>query len=319
MMSEKITACISTFNEESNIAACIASVAGVDDIVVGDDGSTDRTVEIAKSCGARVFRRRDWAAKTTQEDVDKFTARFGWAPEFVAGSRIRNGHLEARETIGAASSDWVVVPDADERVTWDLPVIRALLPVADQITCDFVHSHDADGRPVKVSYITKMFRRSVSRIDARTHTCLIPYGRILRTSAMRIDHWQRPGHTQGYVLPILEYSVLVDDDQRSRFYLGREYYYRRQYDRALALFDLYLKAATGHIPEIAQARLYAARCYWEDGSGRGDQARESCMQALVLNPEHKDALYLMAEMYHEPWKHKWRHHADVATDEDILF
>ena len=124
-MSEKITACISTYNEEDNIAACIASVAGVDDVVVGDDGSTDRTVEIAKSCGARVFRRHDWAAKTTQEDVDKFTARFGWAPEFVAGRRIRNGLLEARETLGAASSDGVVVPDAAERVTWDLPATNS--------------------------------------------------------------------------------------------------------------------------------------------------------------------------------------------------
>lgn len=320
-MAEKISAVICTYNEAENIAACIASVAGVDEVVVGDDGSTDRTVEIAKACGARVFRRRDWSIRTTQEDVDKFTARFGWAPEFVAGSRIRNGHLEARETIDAASNDWVVVPDADERVSWNLPVLRELLPVADQITGEFVHAHDEHGRPLKMSHITKMFRKSLAVIDARTHTCLIPAGRILQTNAIRIDHWQKPGHTQGYVLPILEYSVLVDDDQRSRFYLGREYYFYHHYDRALTLFDLYLKNATGHIPEIAQARLYAARCYWEDGSGRGDLARKSALEAVVLNPMHREALEFLASpgVYYEPWTHKWARLAEAANNEDILF
>jgi glycosyltransferase involved in cell wall biosynthesis len=315
--TERISLVVCTLNEESNIADCISSASGVDEIVVADDGSTDATVQIAKSIGARIFRRRDWSIKTTQEDVKKFVARFGWEPAFTDGYRIRNGHLEAREGIGAASNDWVLSLDADERVTWDLPRLKTqVLPNADQVSSQFVHSHNADGTPTRVSTINKLFRKSLALIDARVHTCLIPTGRIVETDLMRIDHYQKPGHTQPYVLAILEYSVLADDDQRSRFYLGREYYYQHQYDRALTLLNLYLTHATWQ-KEIAQARLYAARCYWE--SGRGDQARESCLQAVLLNPEHKEALQLMSELYFEPWSHKWRHHAEVATDEDILF
>jgi GT2 family glycosyltransferase len=43
-------------DEEANIPACLTSAAGLfDEIIVVDTGSTDRTVEIAKSFGARVF------------------------------------------------------------------------------------------------------------------------------------------------------------------------------------------------------------------------------------------------------------------------
>ena len=43
-------------NEESNISNCLSSVAGLfDEIVVVDTGSKDRTREIAREFGARVF------------------------------------------------------------------------------------------------------------------------------------------------------------------------------------------------------------------------------------------------------------------------
>ena len=325
---ERISAVICTYNEEENIAACIKSVAGVDEIVVSDDYSTDSTRKIAESLGAKVFLRnkegggsRFGGTLITEMNVNDFRKRFGWDPTFHIGDRIGNGADKAREAVGFAQGDWIIGPDADERVTWNLPLLRKLLPVYDQIIHEFVHSHDADGKPHRVSTISKLFRKSMTGFGGRTHTCLLPAGRILKTTnVLRVDHYQKP-HAQSHVLPTMEYSVLTDDDQRSRFYLGREYYFYHHYDRALALFDLYLQNATGHIPEIAQARLYAARCYWEDGSGRGNEARKSALEALVLNPMHKETLEFLASpgVYHEPWSHKWAILAKAANDEDILF
>ena len=319
---EEISAVICTYNEEGNIADCIKSVAGVDEVVVSDDWSEDSTRKIARSLGARVFLRskegggsRFGGDLVTRRHVRDFRERFGWDPAFHAGDRVGNGADKAREAVGHARYDWVISPDADERVTWDLPELRKLLPACDWVEHEFVHSHDADGRPHRVSTIAKLYRRSKTGFGGRTHTCMLPTGTLLKTRLLRIDHYQKP-HGQPHVLPTMEYSVLTDDDQRSRFYLGREYYYYRQYDRSLTLLDLYLQHATWQ-KEIAQARLYAARCYWE--SGRGDQARESCLQAVLLNPEHREALALMSEMYYEPWKHKWLRHAELANDEDILF
>jgi len=49
---------ILTLNEERNLPRTLASAAGCDDLVVLDSGSTDRTAEIARAAGARVFTRR---------------------------------------------------------------------------------------------------------------------------------------------------------------------------------------------------------------------------------------------------------------------
>lgn len=58
-MKHKLSLVIITLNEEKNIERCIRSVPFADDIVVVDSGSRDRTLEIAKSLGARTFHE-DW-------------------------------------------------------------------------------------------------------------------------------------------------------------------------------------------------------------------------------------------------------------------
>src|ERR1700759_4675432 len=54
-MPPTLSVAIITLNEEDNLARTLASVQFADEIVVVDSGSTDRTVEIAKSFGAKVF------------------------------------------------------------------------------------------------------------------------------------------------------------------------------------------------------------------------------------------------------------------------
>lgn len=51
----KISVVINTWNEEENIKRCLESVKWVDEIVVVDMESTDKTVEVAKKYGAKVF------------------------------------------------------------------------------------------------------------------------------------------------------------------------------------------------------------------------------------------------------------------------
>lgn len=58
-MAEKLplSILILTLNEERDLPGCLASVSGCADLVVLDSGSTDRTAEIARAAGARVFTR----------------------------------------------------------------------------------------------------------------------------------------------------------------------------------------------------------------------------------------------------------------------
>jgi glycosyltransferase involved in cell wall biosynthesis len=61
-----ISVLILTKNEEVNLPRCLESVRSwSDDILILDSGSTDRTVEIAKEAGCRVFQR-DWDGESGQ-------------------------------------------------------------------------------------------------------------------------------------------------------------------------------------------------------------------------------------------------------------
>src|SRR5579871_6532068 len=73
---------IITFNEEANIGRTLASVQplvadGNGEIIVVDSGSTDRTVEIAKSYSAKVFVE-EWKGFAAQKDsaIDKATGEW---------------------------------------------------------------------------------------------------------------------------------------------------------------------------------------------------------------------------------------------------
>ena len=58
MARVKLSCCIIAFNEADRVARCIEAVRAIaDEIVVVDSGSTDQTVEIARSLGARVWFR----------------------------------------------------------------------------------------------------------------------------------------------------------------------------------------------------------------------------------------------------------------------
>jgi glycosyltransferase involved in cell wall biosynthesis len=81
-----------TNTEAANILDCLASVSFADQIVVVDSGSTDNTVELARSVGAQVLQTADW-------------------PGFGA---------QKNRALDLATGDWVFSIDADERVTPEL-------------------------------------------------------------------------------------------------------------------------------------------------------------------------------------------------------
>jgi len=88
---EKLSVIITTYNEAHNIREVIASVAWADEVLVVDSYSTDGTPEAAKATGAKVL----------QHPYENPAAQKNWA-------------------IPQASYEWVLILDADERVTQKL-------------------------------------------------------------------------------------------------------------------------------------------------------------------------------------------------------
>ncbi|MBY0516454.1 MAG: glycosyltransferase family 2 protein [Bacteriovoracaceae bacterium] len=73
----KISLVVITKNEEANIASCIQSCPFVDEVIVVDSGSSDRTEEICKSLGAK-FIFNAWPGYGKQKQFAIEQARNNW-------------------------------------------------------------------------------------------------------------------------------------------------------------------------------------------------------------------------------------------------
>lgn len=89
----KVSIALATFNEESNIVNCLESVKDLaSEIVIVDGGSSDKTVELAK-------QYTDKIVVTTNPPIF---------------------HINKQKAIDGCSGKWILLLDADERVTYHL-------------------------------------------------------------------------------------------------------------------------------------------------------------------------------------------------------
>jgi glycosyltransferase involved in cell wall biosynthesis len=90
-----------TKNEERNIAACLDSLKWVDELIVVDAESADRTVELAKARTSRVHVR-PWPGYGPQKNFAMEQATTGWILIVDADERVTD---ELREEIGAVLNE----------------------------------------------------------------------------------------------------------------------------------------------------------------------------------------------------------------------
>jgi glycosyltransferase involved in cell wall biosynthesis len=72
-----LSALVITLNEEHNLARCLNSLAWAEEVLVVDSGSTDRTCEIAKQCGARVVNN-PWRGYGQQKNFGLSQVKNSW-------------------------------------------------------------------------------------------------------------------------------------------------------------------------------------------------------------------------------------------------
>lgn len=137
---------ILTLNEELNLADCLESCRWCDDVVVFDSYSTDRTCSIAESMGARVVQRR----------FDNYAAQ-------------RNAALNEVEY----KHPWVLMVDADERVTSELAQEIASTPLLADPAVTLIRMRRKD------YFLGRWLRRSSAYPTW--------FGRLLRVGHARIE------------------------------------------------------------------------------------------------------------------------------------
>lgn len=140
-----VSACLIVKNEEENLARCLASVGNfADEIVVNDTGSTDNTVEIARSVGAVVLEGE-------------------WTDDFAAA---RNAALEA------CTGEWILWIDADEVLLGDRAAFRTVLeadPPVDTISVTIDNLDNAGSAVGYSNQAAKVFRRARAQWKGRLH------------------------------------------------------------------------------------------------------------------------------------------------------
>ncbi|MCS7242654.1 tetratricopeptide repeat protein [Candidatus Caldatribacterium sp.] len=229
-----LSLCMIARNEEANLLRVLSCVRGlVDEIVLVDTGSSDRTPEIAASFGARVYH-------------------FAWCDDFAAA---RN------EALRYAQGEWILVLDADDEMERnDLLRLKAVLSVTDAMgfMLPIRSPLDPHGRNVMTNYLVRVFRNdSRIRFKRRIHetvegVILSLGGKIYRLTTVSILHHgykesgkvvEKISHRNSRIL--LEAFRENPKDSDILTYLGKAYLFQGKTRVARALFEKALKLSQG--------------------------------------------------------------------------
>jgi glycosyltransferase involved in cell wall biosynthesis len=294
-----ISASMIVKNEEEVLRKCLNSIYGIDEIVILDTGSTDKTGEVVQEFG-----------KSTLTDLKYIVNEYKWSDNFA----------EARnESLKRCTSDWILIIDADEQLeNGGLKMIRDLLDhTPDTVRAISFRTISSNGGLVHDS--VRLFRNNSGIIwHGAIHNYLS--ARANYNSNISLQYGYSPAHAKDpdRALRILTREVEKDPNcLRERFYLAREYYYRQRWPEAIEHYRLYLEKAHW-APEKAEAWMQVSRCY--ANSGMVFEARLACLRAVEINADFKDALKWMATLSQdEESKKKWESYATLAKNTNTLF
>ncbi len=236
-----ISLCMIVKNEEMHIARCLDSVAGlVEEIIIVDTGSTDRTVEIASGYTPKVYS-------------------YPWKDDFADA---RN------ESFSRASMDYCMWMDADDILEEEerdkfLELKQSLPPDVDMVMMKYHTSFDEAGKP-SFSYFRERWIRNDERYRwiGTVHEVIPPNGRIIY-SHIGICHKKMgagdPDRNLNIYRKMLAEGKILEP--RQQYYYGRELYYHKQYEEAVSVLESFLILPEGWVENKIEACSICADCY----------------------------------------------------------
>jgi glycosyltransferase involved in cell wall biosynthesis len=275
----RLSLCMIVKDEEDYIGKCLNSVKDVvDEIIIVDTGSSDRTVEICKSFGAQVFD-------------------FPWNESFADA---RNYGLER------ATGDWILWLDADEVVeASDVYKLRDVLYFDDLIISIHLINYYGDGvDPNKTFDIahTRLFQnhkgfKFINKIHEMLNVIEVfspEDSPIIKTSPIKVYHY-------GYLEAVNENKkkfernlkmLEVELEQKNyspwiEYHIASEYYRVKQFSKA---FDYVNRSIMGFLKQLQTppSLLYRLKYSILISSGSIEGAWPSIERAVILYPDYVD-------------------------------
>lgn len=278
MPKQTLSLCMIVKNEEKFLEDCLKSVQGVaDQIIIVDTGSTDRTVEIARSFNAQIHH-------------------FKWQDDFS---------LARNESIKYARGDWILWMDADERLMPESAAeFKKLLRPEKKAVAYLtqIHSLQSDGRNYKISGAHRLFNNHKGiRFRGRIHEQII-------YSVAELKGEERESHIKflhfGYGLQpaardkknrrnrkLLEQMVRDEPNNAyAHFTLAQHYGMTGEQNKALKHYKIAYKLHS--FEKQMQASLLNTMAEAELLLKKYDSALAHCRQSVKLIPEQVGAYYM---------------------------
>ncbi len=280
-----ITLCMIVRDEEANLPRCLRSVTeGVDEIIVVDTGSRDATREVAAGLGATVVE-------------------FPWNGDF---GQARNAGIER------ASSDWILVLDADEELApGHAPLLRQLVasnPEAEGFflrIIDYLGDHPGVDQAANVSF--RLFRnRPEHRYHRAIHEQVSPVA-LERNGVPTVKVCDLAIRHYGYLGPAdrakkrgqRNIALATKDaadlgDPFSHFNLGSEYLKAGRLSQAIEHYREAIEKTDRSLVFAAEARIRAALTLTLLGAHA--DALAELAEAERNYPNYTDVFFLKGEI-----------------------
>jgi len=276
-----ISLCLIVKNEEGTLWNCLNSVKDiVDQIVIVDTGSTDRSIEIAREFTDEIYH-------------------FEWIGDFAAARNY---------SFSFAKCDYILWLDADDVLLEEdrekLKKLKETLdPSVDSVSMIYNYGFDEYGN------VTLSFRRN--RLVKRSrqfkwygdcHVYLKVDGIILN-SDIAVSH-KRLRHSAGRNLAIYEKRVARGDKftARDHYYYGNELRENGRHEEAIEQYRLSLQAEGGWVEDKISACLGMAECCRT--LGRYEQELECLLKSFEYGIPTNEACYWIGNHFQR--KHQYR-------------
>ncbi|MCM1115669.1 MAG: glycosyltransferase family 2 protein [Clostridium sp.] len=237
-----VSLCMIVKNEESVLGRCLDCIQdAVDEIIIVDTGSTDKTKSIAEKYTKNIFD-------------------FVWTDDFSAA---RN------EAFSKATKDYIMWLDADDIITAEnktrLIELKDNLNGTDAVMLKYNTAFDEDGEPTFSYYRERLIRRAsfISWRGAVHET--IEYNGTAIYSTIAIHHKSIKTAYSTRNLDIYEKQLAkgLKLNPRDTFYYGRELYYHKRYRRAIEILSGFLLDDNGWFENKIEACKILSFCFLE--------------------------------------------------------
>lgn len=239
-----ISLCMIVRNEEKSLGRCLSTVADiVDEIVIVDTGSTDRTKEIAAGYGARLYD-------------------FEWIQDFAAARNYSFSHATCEYIMWLDADD--VIEEADRE---RFKALKATLsPEYHSVGMRYILSTDDDGKPLYSLRRNRLLRKDCQfQWVGNVHEYIEVTPPVFESDVC-ITHKKDKEYTERN-LNIFR-KMLADGKPftpRDRIYYANELYDHGYYQEALENYKSFLSEGKGWVEDNIQACLRLADSYGQLG------------------------------------------------------